>query len=62
LSALEQEPEVSVLAAPRLITRSGQQGKIGDAHTTHTEESYETGPVEEVSSLLRDMAASLRQV
>lgn len=46
-SALEQEPEVNVLAAPRLITLSGRQAqiKIADAHTTPTGESYETGPV-----------------
>jgi hypothetical protein len=46
-SALEQEPDVSVLAAPRLITLSGRQAqiKIADAHTTHTGEFYETGPV-----------------
>jgi hypothetical protein len=46
-SALEQEPEVSVVAAPRVITLSGRQAqiKIADAHTTHTGEFYETGPV-----------------
>ena len=46
-TALEQEPGVSVLAAPRVLTLSGRQAqiKIADVHTAHTGESYETGPV-----------------
>jgi type II secretory pathway component GspD/PulD (secretin) len=47
LGALEQEEGVSILAAPRLSTLSGRQAqiKIGEAYTTPTGESFETGPM-----------------